>query len=181
MKCNPSWKCRDHVFRKKRHKDVYNIISNIPQCSGLTVLRLNFQQDCGYDKHGKDKLAEENKCLNVIRFLRKEGRSQLDLNYFFKTIVLPSVTYSLVVHGASQPEIETVQDILDRRQKRRYISVRLNVRASLEKQDRASIQTVPASGHLKQKRNFWGAFFKSRVPNENIVQNHLNIALLNVF
>ena len=92
------------------------------------------------------------------KILRKEGRSQLDVNYFFKTIVLPSVTYSFVVYRASEPEIATVQDFLERRQKRRYISVRINVRALLEKQDRygmlPSIQTVPVSGHSKQKRNF---------------------------
>ena len=68
MKCNPL-KSKDRVFRKKRHKDVYNMISNIPQCSGLTVLGLNFRQDGRYDKHGKDKLAEADNCLNVIRFL----------------------------------------------------------------------------------------------------------------
>ena len=34
------------------------------------------------------------------------------------------------------PEIATVQDFLERRQKRRYISLRINVRALLEKQDR---------------------------------------------
>ena len=154
MKCNP-WECKHRVFRnsKKRHWDVYDINSNIPQCSGLTVLGLNFQQDCRYDKHGKDKLAEAHKCLNVIRFLRKEGRSQFGVNYFFKTIVLPSVTYSLVVYGASEPEIETVQDFLDRHQKGRYISVRWNVRALLEKQDRysmlPSIQTLPRPSFIR--------------------------------
>ena len=48
-------------------------------------------------------------------------------------MVLPSVTYSLVVCGASEPKIATVQDFLERRQKKRYISVRLNVTALLEK------------------------------------------------
>ena len=133
------------------------MISNIPQCSSLTVLGLNFQQDCRYDKHGKDKLAEADKCLNVIRFLRKEGSSQLDVHYFFKTMVLPSVTYSLVVCGASEPEIATVQDFLERRQKKRYISVRLNVRALLEKQypDSTSIRT------LKTKAQFLRCLFQS--------------------
>ena len=133
------------------------MISNIPQCSSLTVLGLNFQQDCRYDKHGIDKLAEADKCLNVIRFLRKEGRSQVDVNYFSKTMVLPSITYSLVVCGASEPEIATVQDFLERRQKKRYISVRLNVRALLEKQypDSTSIRT------LKTKAQFLRCLFQS--------------------
>ena len=59
--------------------------------------------------------------------MQKEGCSQLEVDYSFKTIV---------VHGASEPEIATVQDFLNRCHKRQYISVTLNVRASLEKQDR---------------------------------------------
>ena len=39
MKCNPS-KCKELVFRKKRHTDVHiDMISNIPQCSELTVFK----------------------------------------------------------------------------------------------------------------------------------------------
>ena len=136
MKCNPS-KCKELVFRKKSHTDVHiDMISNIPQCSELTVLGLNFQQDCRFDKHVKSKLGKANKCLYVIRSLRKEGCNQFEVDYLFKTIVLPNVTYALVVYGASEPELTTVQDFLDRCYKRRYISARLNIRALLEKQDR---------------------------------------------
>ena len=136
MKCNPS-KCKELVFRKKSHTDVHtDMISNIPQCSELTVLGLNFQQDCRFDKHVKSKLGKANKCLYVIRSLRKEGCNQFEVDYLFKTIVLPNVTYALVVYGTSEPELTTVQDFLDRYYKRRYISARLNIRALLEKQDR---------------------------------------------
>ena len=48
---------------------------------------------------------------------------------------LPNVTYALVVYGASEPELTTVQDFLDRCYKRRYVYARLNIRALLEKQD----------------------------------------------
>ena len=68
--------------------------------------------------------------------MQKEGCSQLEVDCSFKTIVLPNVTYALVVHETSEPEIATVQDFLNRCDKRQYISARLNVRASLEKQDR---------------------------------------------
>ena len=72
-------------------------------------------------------------------------------------MVLPSVTYTLVVCGASEPEIATVQDFLERRQKKRYISVRLNVRALLEKQypDSTIIRT------LKTKAQFLRCLFQS--------------------
>ena len=72
----------------------------------------------------------------VIRSLRKEGCNQFEVDYLCKTIVLPNVTYAPVVYGASEPELTTVQDFLDRCYKRRYITVRLNIRALLEKQDR---------------------------------------------
>ena len=63
MKCNPI-KSKELVFRKKRHTDVYiDTISNIPQCSELTVLELNFQQDCCLDKYVKSKLGKAEKSL----------------------------------------------------------------------------------------------------------------------
>ena len=79
MKCN-TCKSKKLVSRKKRHNNVYKMISNIPLCSGLTVLELNFQQDCRYDKHVKDKLAKANKRLYVIRSLRRVGCSQLEVD-----------------------------------------------------------------------------------------------------
>ena len=86
MKCNPN-KCKELIFRKKRPTNVYiDMISNIPQCSELTVLGLNFQQDCRFDKHVKTKLDKANKCLYVIRSLRKEGCSPIEVDYLFKTM-----------------------------------------------------------------------------------------------
>ena len=119
MKCN-TCKSKKLVSRKRRHKNVYKMISNIPLCSGLTVLELNFQQDCRYDKHVKDKLAKANKRLYVIRSLRRVGCSQLEVD-------LPNVTYA---------------HFLDRCHKRRYISVRLYVSISLEKQDQKAFKKI---------------------------------------
>ena len=118
------------------------MILNIPQCSELAVLGLNFQQDCRFDKHVKSKLGKANKCLYVIRSLRKEGCNQFEVDYSFKTIVLPNVTYALVVYGASEPKLTTVQDFLDRCYKRRYVSARLNIRPLLEKQDRKLLSKI---------------------------------------
>ena len=85
---------------------------------------LNFQQDCRFDKHVKSKLGKANKCLYVTRSLGKEGFSQLEADYLFKDHGFTQC--HLVVYGASEPELTTVQDFLDRCRKRRYISVRVN-------------------------------------------------------
>ena len=66
-----------------------NMISNIPQCSELTVLGLSFQQDCRFDKHVKGKLGKANKCLYVIRSLRKEGCNQFEVDYYLRQLFYP--------------------------------------------------------------------------------------------
>ena len=90
----------------------------------------------------KDKLTNANKCLYVKRSLRKEGCSQHEVDYLFKAIVLPSVTYALVVCGASEPELTTGQAFLDRYHKRQYISVRLNIRELTERQDQKAFKKI---------------------------------------
>ena len=62
------------------------------------------------------------KCLYLIRSLRKDWCNQLDMDVLFNTIVLSSVIFALVVYGASEPELTTVPDFLDRCCKRQYIS-----------------------------------------------------------
>ena len=62
------------------------------------------------------------KCLYVIRSLGKDWCNQLDIDVLSNTIVLSSVIFALVVYGASEPELTTVQDFLDRCGKRQYIS-----------------------------------------------------------
>ena len=107
------------------------MLSNIPQCSELSSKTVDLISTL------KASLVRTlNVYMPVIRSLRKEGCNQFEVDYLFKTIVLPNVTYALVVYGASEPELTTVQDFLDRCYKRRYISARLNIRALLEKQDR---------------------------------------------
>ena len=71
MNCNFS-KCKDLVFRKKGHTDVQSTISGIPQCTELNI----FQPNCRFDIHVTSKLVKTNKCLYVIRTLRKEGCTQ---------------------------------------------------------------------------------------------------------
>ena len=60
------------------------------------------------------KLCKANKCLYVIRCLRKEGCSQAEVDHLFSSIVLPNVTYALSVYGASESELTIAQQFLDR-------------------------------------------------------------------
>ena len=87
MKCNAS-RCNELVFQRKRHSDE---MSNIQECSEFTVSGLNFQQDCGFVKLLKASLVKQIN-VYVIRSVEKEGCGQLEVDYLFKTIVLPNVT-----------------------------------------------------------------------------------------
>ena len=46
------------------------------------------------------KLIIANKCLFVLRSLRKEGFSQVEVDRLFSALVLPNFTYGLSVYGA---------------------------------------------------------------------------------
>ena len=66
-------------------------------------------------------LQEASKSLYVIRFLRKEGHQQPDVEYVFRSFVLPKLTYGLPVYVSSAiPELTTVQNFLQRCFKRKY-------------------------------------------------------------
>ena len=55
---------------------------------------------------------------------------QFEADYLFKTIIaLPNVTFALAVFEASEPELTTVQDFLDRYYKRRYMKVKSDHRS----------------------------------------------------
>ena len=135
MNCNSS-KCKELVFRKKGHTDVYSTISGIPQCTELKIVGLTFQTNCRFDIHVKSKLVKANKCLYVIRTLRKEGCMQVEVDHLFKALVVPNITHPLAVYGATEPELTTAQQFLDRCYNRKYISKKLSIYQLLEKQDK---------------------------------------------
>ena len=86
------------------------------------------------------KLIKANKCLFILRSLRKEGYSQAELDHLFSSIVLPSITYGLPVYGASEAELTTMHCFLDRCYKRKYISI--SIKHLLEEQDRKVFRKV---------------------------------------
>ena len=85
MVCN-SKKCNELIVCKKVAYDI-DPVNNITQVSCLKVLGVTLQSN-----HRFNELQEANKCLYVIRCLRKEGYQQPDVDYVFRSIVLPKLT-----------------------------------------------------------------------------------------
>ena len=107
------------------------------------------------------KLIKANKCLFILRSLRKEGYSQAELDHLFSSIVLPSITYGLPVYaGASEAELTAMQCFLDRCYKRKYTSKSFSIKHLLQKQDRKVFRKVsgidrhPLRGLLPKKKVF---------------------------
>ena len=83
----------------------------------------------------RNKLIKANKCLHVLRCLRKEGHNHKELDPLFYSLVLPNITYGLFAYGAAVAELTSIQAFLDRCFKRKYISIRLDINKILEQQD----------------------------------------------
>jgi hypothetical protein len=100
-------------------------------------------------------LKKANKCLFILRTLRKEGYNQTEIDHLFTSLVLPNITYALSVYGASKPELTTVQCFLERCYKRKYISKKIDVHELLEKQDRKTFSKVVARLEQHPLRNLF--------------------------
>ena len=90
MACNPK-KCNELILCKKVAHDI-EPVNNITQVSCLKVLGVTLQSNHRFNEHIKVKLQEANKCLYVIRYLRKEGYQQLYVDYVYRSIPLPKLT-----------------------------------------------------------------------------------------
>ena len=102
---------RNTKINKKRNGVVTNVFTpvfGIPQTCQLSVLGLILQDNCRFDCHVHVKLIKANKCLFILRSLRKEGYSQAELDHFFSSILLPSFTYGLPVYGADSNAVFSI-------------------------------------------------------------------------
>ena len=79
-------------------------VNNIKHVSCLKVLGFTLQSNHRFNEHIKVKLQEANKCLYVIKCLHKEGYQQPDVDYVFRSIVLPQLMYGLPMYASSIPE-----------------------------------------------------------------------------
>jgi len=139
MKSN-FFKCKELVIRKKGYREVLEKVQNITQHPELSILGVTFQENSRFSIHVKNKLIAANKCLYILRTLRKEGYSQEELGKLFSTIVMPKGTYGISGYRSTPPEITTVQCFLDRCYNRRYTSSPISALEWLEKSDKISLR-----------------------------------------
>ena len=62
---------------------MFILLHNINQYSNISLLGLTIQGNCKFSLHIKAKLHEANKCLFIIRCLRKEGYTQGEIDHLF--------------------------------------------------------------------------------------------------
>ena len=154
MNSNPT-KCKELIMYKRGNTaEAYSSILGIPQTSEVTILGLTFQPNCKFSTHLKDKLCKASKCLYVIRCLRKEGCTQVEVDHLFSSIVLPNITYALSVYGASESELTIAQQFLDRCFKRRYTSKKLEIGELLKVQDPRICRKVSSIPNHPLRANF---------------------------
>ena len=129
MACNPK-KCNELILCKMVAHDIDPVL-------GVTL-----QSNHRFNKHIKVKLQEASKCLYGIKCLRKEGYQQPDVDYAFRSTVLPKLTYGLPVYASAIPELTTVQNFLLRCFKRKYISYQIDIYNVLEEVDRSLFKKI---------------------------------------
>ena len=116
------------MFRSKGNNSRYNPVFDISHRSSLVLLGVTIQSDCKFPAHVKLRLIKANKCPHVLRTLRKEQYSQAKIDHLFTSLVLPNFIYDLPVYGASEPDLNIIQNFLDRCRKRRFTSYPVSIK-----------------------------------------------------
>ena len=80
-------------------------IAGILTCTQVIIVGVTFQSNCRFNRHLKNKMIKANKCVHILRTLRKEGYNQSETNHLFKTLVLPNFLYVLAVYSASESDL----------------------------------------------------------------------------
>ena len=103
-------KSKELLFVNKGSANAVAPVETINRCPNVKILGLTFEPTSRFEIHVKDKLVKANKCLFVIRNLRKDGYSHNEI----KSLVLPQLMYTLSIYAASPPELTVVQNFLTR-------------------------------------------------------------------
>ena len=124
-------KCKERIFRSKGNKSQYN---NMTFLNAVVLFYwVTIQSGCKFRAHVNLKLIKANTCLHVLRTLRKEQYSQID--HMFTVLVSPNFIYGLPVYGASETDLNIIQNFRDRCHKRRFISNPVSIKDLLKNQD----------------------------------------------
>ena len=137
----------------------------------LKILGVTFQNNCKYSSHVQSKITKANRCLHI---------NQCEVDLFFKSVILPKLTYGLSVYGASTSDLFTVQNFLNRCFKRKYVSYNINVFDFLEDNDRAmynKIKSDPGHPLFSSLPRFKDTSFNEVAYIPKLIQNVLKIAL----
>ena len=130
-------KSKELLFVKKGSANAVTLVERYVKILGST-----FEPTSRFKIHVKDKLVKANKCLLVIRNLRKGGYSQNEIDHLFKSLVLSQLTYALSIYTGSPLELTLVQNFLTRCYKRNYISSHINIYSLLERFDRTIFNRI---------------------------------------
>ena len=79
----------------------------------LVLLGVTIQCYSKFRAHVNLKLINANKYLHVLRTLTKEQYSPAEIDHLFTFLVLPNFSYGLPVYGASEPDLNVIQNFLD--------------------------------------------------------------------
>ena len=99
------------------------------------ILGVTLQSNCKFSEHVGLKLVKANKRLHVLRSLRREQYSQVEIDYLFKSLVLPNFTYCLSVYRASESDLNIIQLFSDRCHKHRFVSSPVSIKDLLYRQN----------------------------------------------
>jgi hypothetical protein len=82
MQSNPR-KCKELVIRKKGITELFPLVLGIPQEPLFVSLGVTLQEDGRFTTHVYNRLKKANKCLIILRTLRKEGYNQTEIDHLF--------------------------------------------------------------------------------------------------
>ena len=120
---------------------------NIMFFQNFLLCQLSILMDTAETKKKPVTLIQCNKlkpCEQTIRCLHKEGDQQSDVDYVFRSTVLPKLTLSLPIklYASSTPELITVQNFLQHSFKRRYVSDQINIYKVLDDAHRTVFKKI---------------------------------------
>ena len=93
-------KIKELLLHKRGNSTVYPVLHNIKQYSSISILGVTIQSNCKFSLYVKARLYEANKCLFIIRSLRKEGYTPGEIYHLFNAIVFPKILYGLSVYAS---------------------------------------------------------------------------------